>query len=97
MTNFHLDIQVINELASSDFVTIKLQDIGPDNTFGTSDDSAAEIKFSASNLVTGEWVSIDIPLSSLSSLTSRANLAQVVFISDATVTDMYVDNVYFNK
>jgi hypothetical protein len=97
MTNFHVDIQVINELASSDFVTIKLQDIGPDNTFGTSDDSAAEIKFSASNLVTGEWVSIDIPLSSLSSLTSSANLAQVVFISDATVTDMYVDNVYFNK
>lgn len=97
MTNFHLDIQVINELNSSDFVTVKLQDIGPDNTFGTSDDSAAEIKFSASNLVTGEWVSIDIPLSSLSSLTSRANLAQVVFISDATVTDMYVDNVYFNK
>ena len=97
MTNFHIDIQVINELDSSDFVTIKLQDIGPDNTFGTSDDSAAEIKFSASNLVTGEWVGIDIPLSSLSSLISRSNLAQVVFISDATVTDMYVDNVYFNK
>jgi hypothetical protein len=97
MTNFHIDIQVINELDSSDFVTIKLQDIGPDNTFGTSDDSAAEIRFSASNLVTGEWVSIDIPLSTLSSLTSRSNLAQVVFISDATVTDMYVDNVYFNK
>ena len=97
MTNFHLDIQVINELNSSDYVTVKLQDIGPDNTFGTSDDSAAEIKFSASNLVTGEWVSIDIPLSSLSGLTSSANLAQVVFISDATVTDMYVDNVYFNK
>lgn len=97
MTNFHVDVQVINELNSSDFVTIKLQDIGPDNTFGTTDDSAAEIRLSASNLATGEWVSIDVPLSSLSSLTSRSNLAQVVFISDATVTDMYVDNVYFNK
>ena len=97
MTNFHIDIQVINDLGSSDYVIIKLQDIGSDNTFGTTDDSAAEIRYSATDLVTGEWVSIDIPLSSLSSLTSRSNLAQVVFISDATVTDMYVDNVYFNK
>ena len=97
MTNFHVDIQVINELDSGDFVTVKLQDIGPDNTFGTGDDSAAEIKYSSSNLVAGEWVGIDIPLSSLSSLTGTSNLAQVVFVSDATVTDMYVDNIYFNK
>lgn len=97
MTNFHVDIQVINELDSGDFVTVKLQDIGPDNTFGTGDDSAAEIKYSSSDLVAGEWVGIDIPLSSLSSLTGTSNLAQVVFVSDATVTDMYVDNIYFNK
>ncbi len=97
MTNFHLDIQVVNELNSGDYVTIKLQDIGPDNTFGTGDDSAAEIKYSSPNLVTGEWVSINIPLSSFSGLTGKSNLAQVVFVSDATVTDMYVDNIYFNK
>ena len=97
MTNFHVDLQVINDLESGDYVTIKLQDIGPDNTFGTGDDSAAEIKFSASELVTGEWVSLDIPLSRFSGLTAKSNLAQVVFVSDATVTDLYVDNVYFNK
>jgi hypothetical protein len=97
MTNFHVDIQAINDVASSDYVNITLQDIGPDNTFGTGDDSAATIRLSSDDLIKGEWVSINVSLSSLSSLTGKSNLAQVVFISDATVTDMYVDNIYFSK
>ncbi len=97
MTHFHIDMQVVKDLNPGDFVTVKLQDIGSDDTFGTGDDSAGEIQYTAPTLKTGEWISIDVPLSSFSGLSGKANLAQVVFVSDATVTDLLVDNIYFHK
>jgi len=97
MTHFHIDVQVQapNPIDSGDYLTIKLQDIGPDNTFGTGDDSFAEVTYTTPALVNGSWASFDIPFTDLTGLTSRANLSQVVFISDATITDIFVDNIYF--
>lgn len=97
MTHFHVDIQVQSDMASSDFLQVKLQDAGSDNAIGTSDDSDHALTYNNTTLVKGSWVSIDVPLSSFSGLTSRANLAQVVFVSDATITDILVDNIYFYK
>ena len=97
MTHVHVDIQVKDAIPSGGFVTLKLQDIGADNTFGTSDDSFGEIKYTSSTLVAGSWVSIEVPLSSFTGLTAKSNLAQVVFVSDATITDILVDNIYFHK
>jgi hypothetical protein len=97
MTYFHIDVQVKDAIPSGGFLTIKLQDIGPDNTFGTSDDAAGEIKYTSTTLVAGSWVSIDVPLSSFPGLTKKSNLAQVVFVSDATIKDILVDNIYFHK
>ena len=97
MTHFHIDIKVTNPIPSGGFLTIKLQDIGPDNTFGTSDDAAGEIKYTSTTLVAGTWVSIDVPLFSFPGLTKKSNLAQVVFVSDATIKDILVDNIYFHK
>ena len=97
MTHFHIDIQVINDLNPGDFLTVKLQDIGADNSFGGGNDTSGELVFSAPELVAGSWVSIDVPLSSFSGLSNKSNIAQVVFISDATITDVYLDNIYFHK
>lgn len=97
MTHFHVDVQVKDAIPAGGFLTIKLQDIGADNTFGTGDDAAGEIKYTSTTLVAGSWVSIDVPLSSFSGLTKKSNLAQVVFISDATIKDILVDNIYFHK
>lgn len=97
MTHFHIDVQVSDAIPSGGFLTIKLQDIGPDNTFGTTDDSVGEIKYTSSILVTGSWVSIDVPLSSFTGLTKKSNLAQVVFVTDATIKNILVDNIYFHK
>ena len=97
MTHFHVDVQVQapDPIDSGDFLTIKLQDIGPDNTFGTGDDSFHEMTYTTPTLVNGTWASFDIPFTELTGLTGRANLSQVVFISDATITDIFVDNIYF--
>lgn len=97
MTHFHIDIQVVDPIPAGGFVTVKLQDIGADKAFGGSDDAAGEIKYTSPTLVTGRWVSIDVPLSSFSGLTTKANLAQVVLVSDATIKNVLVDNIYFHK
>jgi len=97
MTHFHLDVlvQAPDPIDSGDFLTVKLQDLGSDDTFGTGDDSFAEVTYRTPDLVNGTWVSFDIPFTELTGLTSRANLSQVVFISDATITEIFVDNIYF--
>lgn len=97
MTHFHVDVlvQAPDPIDSGDYLKIKLQDIGPDNTFGTGDDSFHEVTTMVPELTNGTWASFDIPFTEMTGLTSRSNLSQVVFISDATITEIFVDNIYF--
>lgn len=95
MTRFHLDVQPREDIQPGDFLTIRIADVGPDNTFGTGDDSSGEIRLDNSKLVNGEWYSLDVAFSDLAGLAGRSNLAQVVFVSDATISNIYVDNIYF--
>ena len=90
MTHFHVDVWSPN----FEFFRVVLVDFGPDGAFGGGDDTEGilDIEMPA----TGQWVSLDIPLSSLPSLMNRRNFAQLIFaarpVGGATV---YVDNVYF--
>ncbi len=95
MTHLHIDIQPREDVSPADFLNISIADVGPDNQFGTGDDSSGEITLNSSNLVNGEWYSLDIPFSDLAGLGGRSNLAQVVFVSDASISSIYVDNIYF--
>ncbi len=75
---------------------IKLVDFGANGVYdgpGMGDDKEHEIIFN--NPVQGLWVTHHIPLSSFTGLTTRANIAQLIFASDNTST-VYVDNVYFS-
>lgn len=92
MTHLHLDINVRETLSGSDFIRLSLES----GTGGTV--SSGEFVLSAATLGAVDsngWASIDIPLSSFSGFSDPANLGQLFFISDATVTDIWVDNVYF--
>ena len=95
MTRFHVDVQPREDIQPGDFLTIRVADVGPDNEFGTGDDSSGEIRLDNSKLVNGEWYSLDVAFSDLAGLAGRSNLAQVVFVSDATISNIYVDNIYF--
>ncbi|MBT8291012.1 MAG: glycosyl hydrolase family 16 [Muriicola sp.] len=95
MTHFHADIKIDETIDSGDFIAVELGDFGPNAAFGGDDDSSSRITFDSSALVSGEWISLDIPLSDFTDLTSRSNLAQIFFISDATISTLLVDNMYF--
>lgn len=95
MTNFHIDIQVQEDINPGDFIRIGLQDIGADDTFGGGDDSSGSITIPSSGLTKGSWVSFDFKLSDFTGLTNKSNLGQIVVVSDATIQDVLIDNMYF--
>jgi len=97
MTNFRMDVWTPDATQ----LRIKLVDWGADNAFGGGDDTEHELTFDSSTmpaLATGEWLSLDIPLSDFTGLTNRMNLSQLIIsgqpVGEAT---MFVDNVYFRK
>ena len=80
-THFHMDIWTPDPTAIPAAFRINLVDFGADGVFGGGDDRNHELSFDATTtpaLVTGNWVSFDIPLSDFVNLTTRSNLAQLV-------------------
>ena len=95
MTHLHVDIQVQEALTAGDHIKIQLGDFGANAVFGGGDDTNGFVNYTNSSLTTGSWVGFDIPLANFTGLTSRSHLAQILFISDATISNILVDNIYF--
>lgn len=96
MTHFRMDFYTSDETAGSTF-RIKLVDFGPDGVFG-GDDTEFEVSLtdaSSPAIATDRWVSLDIPLSAFTGLTSRNAFAQLIISGDPNT--VYVDNVFFYK
>ncbi|MGL5113662.1 MAG: Ig-like domain-containing protein, partial [Flavobacterium sp.] len=92
MTHFHTDVY------SSDFTTfkIKLVDFGPDGKFAGGDDKEHEITIDAP--AKDSWVSLDIALSSFTGLTTRAHIAQLIYVgAPSGKNTVLIDNVYFHN
>jgi hypothetical protein len=99
MAFMHLDLWTPDATALPNNFKIKLIDFGANNVFNgaNSDDREAELTITSPTLVSNNWVGIDIPLSSFvaAGLTTRANLAQMVF--SGTIPNVVVDNIYFYR
>ncbi|SHL23791.1 hypothetical protein [Flavobacterium chilense] len=93
MTHFHVDVW------SADFTEfrIKLVDFGANGVYnGGGDDKEHELKFTAP--AKGTWVSLDIPLSDFTGLTTRGHIAQLIYSGNPSgAHTIYIDNVYFHK
>ncbi len=96
MTNLHIDLKVQNTSGARNSINIKLADFGSDGIYGGVGDSTSEVPIVNSSLPTGSWVSLDLPLSSFTGLSSKTHLAQIILgPSSSGITDLLVDNVYF--
>jgi hypothetical protein len=93
MTHLHLDIWTPEETSNGEAFKVLLFDLGPDGTFDGGDNASHELTFTRPTLKTEEWVSLDIPLSQFSGLTTKGNLAQIVLSGD--LPTLLVDNIYF--
>jgi len=98
MTHFHMHVWTPDATDPPAAFRIKLVDFGADGVFGGGDDVEHEITLDATTtpaLVSGQWSSLDIPLSAFSGLTTRGHLAQLIISGDPNT--VYVDNVYFRR
>ncbi len=96
MTHFRFDVWT----PDATLLRVKLVDFGANGIYqgAPNDDTEHELTFEATSspaLMTGQWQSFDIPLSSFTGLTARGHLAQLIFVSNNTT--VYFDNVYFRN
>ena len=94
MTHLHIDVW------SADFTEfkVKLVDFGADGAFDAGDVDDVEHELTFETPTQGEWISLDIPLSDFEGLTTRANIAQYIFVaSPSSATTVFIDNLYFYK
>ncbi|NKI31952.1 malectin domain-containing carbohydrate-binding protein [Croceivirga thetidis] len=90
MTHFHTDIWTPD---ATQF-RIKLVDFGMDGAFDGGDDVEHEITIE--NPAQGEWVSLDLPLTDFTGLTTKMNIAQLIYSGQpAGQFTVFVDNIYF--
>lgn len=73
----------------------KLVDFGADGAFGGGDDKDHEL--SVTPTLNG-WNHISVPIANFTGLTTKSNIAQLIFASVPTGTSVvYIDNVMFSK
>ncbi|QQS30420.1 MAG: T9SS type A sorting domain-containing protein [Sphingobacteriales bacterium] len=90
MSHFHLDVWS----ADFTFFGVKLVDFGADGAFGGGDDTEHQVNFTAP--AQAQWVSMDIPLTDFTGLTSQSHIAQLILVAQPTgLSTVFVDNVYF--
>lgn len=90
MQNLHFDMKVEDAMIDGgDFIRFILLAQNPD---GSEDE--ANITIPTEDLVAGQWISIDRPLSDFAGV-STTNLSLFFFVSDATINTILVDNIYF--
>ncbi|HRR08712.1 MAG TPA: T9SS type A sorting domain-containing protein, partial [Rhodothermales bacterium] len=92
MQGIHFDIWSPNVTSFG----VKLVDFGANGAFGGGDDVEHQVNIAAPTQ--GQWVSLDIPLSDFTGLTTKNNIAQIILVGVPTATStVYVDNVYFHN
>ena len=92
MTHFHMDIWTPDATSAPAVFKVKLVDFGADGAWSGGDDVDHELTFDENTMATGTWVSLDVPLSDFTGLTTTGHLAQMIIAGEPNT--VYVDNVY---
>lgn len=91
MTHIHVDIKVNEGIDPGDFIRLQLL-----NSVGNNETSG-EYTIDGTALVANDWASLDIPLADFAGLGDRSQIGLLFFISDATIADIFVDNIYYYR
>lgn len=100
MTHFRMDIWTPDASAAPAAFKVKLVDFGADGAFGGGDDVEHELSFEAITspaLETGAWITLDIPLTQFTNLTTTGHLAQMILVGVDPINTVFVDNVLFHR
>jgi hypothetical protein len=90
MEFLHIDIRANENVDASDYINMSLH-----NNFTQSNEVSGTFVVNGSDLVSNEWVQFDIPLDSFSGLSVRDAIGMMLFVSDGTIANVSLDNIYF--
>ncbi|MFD2725552.1 carbohydrate-binding protein [Hyunsoonleella rubra] len=90
MTHMHIDVRVNETVEASDFFRIELF-----NNFTLGNSVSGAYTIPGTDLLSNEWVQFDIPLSNFVGLSAQDALGAIIFVSDATIANVSLDNIYF--
>lgn len=91
-THIHLDVWTA-DAAGADGFKVKLRDFGANGVFDPAGDDAESIELPFTPTASG-WFAIDVPLTSFTGLTTKANLAQLILVTPPSGKTFWLDNVY---
>lgn len=94
MSHLHMDIYIPGTLQAGAKFNIQILDFGANGTYGGGDDVMHETSVSAPTLKGQEWVRLDLPFTSMTNLTTRSHIGQIIFIG-TNISNFYADNIYF--
>lgn len=94
MSHLHLDIYLPNALSAGANFKIQVVDFGADGVYGGNDDKTGETTIAAPTLQGQKWVSLNLPLTAFSGLTTKSHIGQVIFVG-TNISGFYADNIYF--
>ncbi|MBW8361594.1 MAG: Ig-like domain-containing protein [Kaistella sp.] len=93
-SHLHADIYLPNALAAGASFKVNVLNFGNDGAPGGGDDSNHVTTITAPVLQGQSWVSLNIPFSAMTGLTSRTHLGQIIF-EGMNIPGFYADNIYF--
>ncbi|WP_291990244.1 Ig-like domain-containing protein [Luteitalea sp.] len=100
MTHFRMDVWTPDPVTAPAVLKVKLVDFGANGAFGGGDDVEHELTFSTASspaLSRSNWVTLDIPFSAFTGLTTRANVAQLIIVGEDALNTIFIDNVLFRR
>ncbi len=103
MTHFRIDVWTPDAITGTASLRIKLVDFGANGAYdgpGVGYDREHEVVFDATttpSVTAGTWITLDIPLSSFTGLTTRGNLAQFIISGTDLLNTLFVDNVLLHR
>jgi len=92
MTHLHVDINVQEAIDPGDFLRLELI-----NGVQSGNEISGSVIISSNQLSENNWVGFDIPLSSFNGLSIRNQIGLLFFVSDATISNIFVDNIYYYR
>lgn len=94
MSHLHMDMYLPNTVATGSNFIIKVADFGADGVYGGTDDKTGQYTVPAASLQSQKWISLNIPITAISGLTTKAHIGQIIF-EGTNISNFYADNIFF--
>lgn len=93
MTHFHLNMYVPDNVPADFDFLISIEDWGANQIDNGGDDTRQQIFVDASQVQADTWITVDVPLT----LTNKNNIGLIIYenINGSSLSNFYIDNVYF--